>query len=91
MLADVRFLSGVQDHVLLQVPLQAVGLLAVRTGEGTLPAVIHLEITPLSFEIAPIIVLPLFLFTGMSKLLPCMMTKLVANKGEKEKLSVHSV
>lgn len=41
-LADVRFLSGVQDHVLLQVPLQAIGLLTVRAGERTLTAVTHL-------------------------------------------------
>lgn len=41
--ADVGFLPRVEDHVLLQVPLQAVALLAVWTGEGPLAAVTHLE------------------------------------------------
>lgn len=40
--ADIGFLSSVDDHVLLQVPLQAVGFLTLRTGEGPLAAVTHL-------------------------------------------------
>lgn len=40
--AGVGSLSGVQDHVLLQVPLQAVRLLAVGAREGPLPAVTQL-------------------------------------------------
>lgn len=44
-LAHVRLLSGVEDHVLLQVPLQAVALVTVGAGERTLPAVTHLQIT----------------------------------------------
>lgn len=44
MLTGIGFLPRVQDHVLLQVPLQAIRLLTVRTGEGTLPAVTHLHI-----------------------------------------------
>lgn len=42
MLAGVRFLPGVQDHVLLQVSLQTVGFITVRAGEWTLAAVTHL-------------------------------------------------
>jgi len=41
-LAAVGFLPAVQHQVLLQVPLQAVGLLAVRAGERALAAVTHL-------------------------------------------------
>lgn len=42
-LADVGFLPAVQDQVLLEVPLQAVGLLAEGAGEGPLAAVTHLQ------------------------------------------------
>lgn len=41
----VRFLSGVQHHVLLEVSLQAVGLVTVRAGERTLATVTHLQTT----------------------------------------------
>lgn len=44
-IADVGLLSGVEDHVLLQVPLQAVGFFTVGTGEGPLATVTHLWTT----------------------------------------------
>lgn len=44
-IADKGFFSRVENHVLLQVPLQAVGFFTVWTGEGTLAAVTHLERT----------------------------------------------
>lgn len=42
-LADEGFLSRVENQVLLQVPLQAVAFVTVRTAEGTLAAVTHLQ------------------------------------------------
>lgn len=62
-LADVRLLSGVEDHVLLQVPLQAVGLITVGTGERTLPAVTHLQITGIISDKGPIITAATLLFS----------------------------
>lgn len=41
--ADVGLLPRVEHQVLLQVPPQPVALLAVRTGEGPLAAVAHLQ------------------------------------------------
>lgn len=41
-IASVGFFSGMEDQVLLQVPLQAVGFFTMRTGEGTLATVTHL-------------------------------------------------
>jgi len=40
----VRLLSRVQDHVLPEVSLQPVALLAVGAGERPLPAMAHLDI-----------------------------------------------
>lgn len=50
-----RLLSRVQHHVLLQVPLQAVGLLTVRTGERPLAAVTHLQTRAAMLQILSII------------------------------------
>lgn len=47
-LAHIRFLATVEDHVLFQVPLQAIALVAVRAGKGTHAAVTHLKITSVS-------------------------------------------
>lgn len=40
--AGVGLLSSMEDQVLLQVPLEAVGFFTMRTGEWTLAAVTHL-------------------------------------------------
>lgn len=53
--AGERLLSGVQHHVLLQVPLQAVGLLTVRTGERALAAVTQLQTRAATLQILSII------------------------------------
>lgn len=50
-LTGVRFFSSVKDQVLLQVPLQAIGLLTVRTGKWALTAMTHLEMNPVLLEI----------------------------------------
>lgn len=49
LMADVGFFPRVENHVLLQVPLQAVAFLTVRAGEGALAAVAHLERTAAAF------------------------------------------
>lgn len=43
-LAHVGLVAAVEDHVLLQVPLQAVALVAVGAGEGTHASVTHLQV-----------------------------------------------
>lgn len=54
-LTDVRLFSGVQDQMLLEISLQAVGLLTVRTRKRTLAAVTQLEIIAVLFAIIYII------------------------------------
>lgn len=55
-LADVRFFSSVQHHVLPEVPLQAVALLAVGAGKGSLATMTQLGIILLLFGIRGIII-----------------------------------